>query len=60
MEFHGIAPPVIFNISGLPVTNTILAAWLAIIVLLGLWMMRRLSVGGQPPRILAEVQEPAP
>jgi len=34
LEFHGIAPPVIFSISGLPVTNTILAAWLAIIVLL--------------------------
>ena len=33
---------------------------LGIIVLLGLWMMRRLSVGGQPPRILSEVQEPAP
>ena len=31
---------------------------LAIIVLLGLWMMRRLSVGGQPPRILSSVQEP--
>ena len=27
---------------------------LGIIVLLGLWMMRRLSVGGQPPRILSE------
>ena len=34
MEFHGIAPPVIFNIAGLPITNTILAAWLAVIVLL--------------------------
>ena len=33
---------------------------LGVIVLLGLWMMRRLSVGGQPPRILSEVQEPAP
>jgi len=31
---------------------------LGVIVLLGLWLMRRLSVGGQPPRILAEVQEP--
>jgi Flp pilus assembly protein TadB len=29
------------------------------IVLLGLWTMRRLSVGGQPPRILSEVKEPA-
>ncbi len=33
---------------------------LGVIVLLGLWMMRRLSVGGQPPRILSEVQEPSP
>ena len=33
---------------------------LGVIVLLGLWMMRRLSVGGQPPRILSEVPEPAP
>ena len=33
---------------------------LGVIVLLGLWMMRRLSVGGQPPRILSEVQEQAP
>jgi Flp pilus assembly protein TadB len=33
---------------------------LGVIVLLGLWMMRRLSVGGQPPRILAQVQEPVP
>jgi F-type H+-transporting ATPase subunit a len=34
LEFHGIAPAVIFEIAGLPVTNTILAAWLAIIVLI--------------------------
>ena len=33
---------------------------LGVIVLLGLWLMRRLSVGGQPPRILSEVQEPSP
>ena len=32
---------------------------LGVIVLLGLWMMRRLSIGGQPPRILSEVQEPS-
>jgi F-type H+-transporting ATPase subunit a len=34
LEFHGIAPPVLFTIAGLPVTNTILTAWLSSIVLI--------------------------
>jgi F-type H+-transporting ATPase subunit a len=36
LEFHGIAPPVLFYLGPFPVTNTLLTAWLAMIVLLAL------------------------